>query len=33
LSSIIPDTRRTGYEAARLLDLMMAGKKVGPERT
>jgi LacI family transcriptional regulator len=30
LSSIIPDTRRTGYEAARLRDLMMAGERVGP---
>jgi LacI family transcriptional regulator len=28
LSSVIPDTRRTGYEAARLLDQMMAGKTV-----
>jgi LacI family transcriptional regulator len=26
LSSVIPDTRRTGYEAARLLDLLMAGQ-------
>ena len=26
LSSIIPNTRRTGYEAAALLDAMMAGK-------
>jgi LacI family transcriptional regulator len=26
LSSIIPDTLRTGYEAARLLDLLMAGQ-------
>jgi hypothetical protein len=26
LSSVIPDTRRTGYEAARLLDLVMAGQ-------
>jgi LacI family transcriptional regulator len=25
LSSVIPDTERTGYEAARLLDLLMAG--------
>jgi LacI family transcriptional regulator len=25
-SSVIPDTRRTGYEAARLLDLLMAGQ-------
>jgi LacI family transcriptional regulator len=28
LSSIIPNTRRTGYEAAALLDQMMAGKKI-----
>ncbi len=27
LSSIIPNTRRTGYEAAALLDEMMAGKR------
>ncbi len=26
LSSVIPDTYRTGYEAARLLDLVMAGQ-------
>jgi LacI family transcriptional regulator len=26
LTSVIPDTKRTGYEAARLLDLLMAGK-------
>jgi LacI family transcriptional regulator len=30
MSSIIPDTRRTGYEAALLLDRMMAGEKVEP---
>ncbi len=30
LSSVIPDTRRTGYEAARLLDRMMAGQKIEP---
>ncbi len=30
LSSVIPDTRRTGYEAARLLDLMMSGQKIEP---
>jgi LacI family transcriptional regulator len=30
LSSVIPDTRRTGYEAARLLDLMMAGQSEFP---
>ena len=28
LSSIIPDTKRTGYEAAAMLDRMMSGKKV-----
>ena len=28
LSSVIPDTRRTGYEAARLLDEMLAGHPV-----
>ena len=28
LSSIIPNTHRTGYEAAALLDRLMAGKKV-----
>ncbi|RIK83188.1 MAG: XylR family transcriptional regulator [Planctomycetota bacterium] len=28
MSSIIPDSRRTGYEAARLLDAMMAGVNV-----
>jgi LacI family transcriptional regulator len=30
LSSVIPDTRRTGYEAARLLDLLMAGQSELP---
>lgn len=30
LSSVIPDTQRTGYEAAALLDHMMAGRKPGP---
>jgi LacI family transcriptional regulator len=30
LSSVIPDTRRTGYEAARLLEAMMAGERVPP---
>jgi LacI family transcriptional regulator len=29
LSSIIPNTQRTGYEAAALLDQLMSGKKVG----
>lgn len=28
LSSIIPDTKRTGYEAANLLDRMMSGEQV-----
>ncbi|HOX06915.1 MAG TPA: DNA-binding transcriptional regulator [Planctomycetota bacterium] len=28
LSSVIPNTRRTGYEAAALLDRMMAGERV-----
>ncbi len=31
LSSIIPDTKRTGYEAAQLLDHMMSGKTVTTE--
>ena len=31
LSSVIPDTHRTGYEAAQLLDRMMRGEKVGTE--
>jgi LacI family transcriptional regulator len=31
LSSVIPDTHRTGYEAAELLDRMMRGEKVGTE--
>jgi LacI family transcriptional regulator len=31
LSSIIPNTHRTGYEAAKLLDEMMAGRKVAGE--
>lgn len=30
MSSVIPNTHRTGYEAAALLDRMMAGKKVRP---
>lgn len=30
LSSVIPDTRRTGYEAARLLDGLMAGRPAEP---
>ena len=32
LSSVIPDTHRTGYEAAQLLDRMMRGEKVGDRR-
>ena len=31
LSSVICNTRRTGFEAASLLDRMMAGEHVGPE--
>jgi len=31
LSSVICNTRRTGYEAASLLNRMMAGEEVGPE--
>jgi LacI family transcriptional regulator len=31
LTSVIPNPRRTGYEAARLLDRMMAGEKVRPD--
>lgn len=31
LSSVVPNTRRTGYEAARLLDRMMSGETVPPE--
>ncbi|MEO7600051.1 MAG: DNA-binding transcriptional regulator [Opitutus sp.] len=30
LSSVIPNTHRTGYEAATLLDRLMSGKKVPP---
>jgi len=30
LSSVIPNTHRTGYEAAALLDRLMAGKRVPP---
>lgn len=33
LSSIIPNARRAGYEAARLLDRMMRGEKVAPLET
>lgn len=33
LSSVIPDTHRTGYEAAALLDRLMAGEKVPPGTT
>ncbi|TWU30671.1 substrate-binding domain-containing protein [Novipirellula artificiosorum] len=31
LSSVIPDTKRTGYEAADLLNRMMSGEHVGTE--
>ncbi|HEX6985155.1 MAG TPA: DNA-binding transcriptional regulator, partial [Planctomycetaceae bacterium] len=31
LSSVIPDSRRAGYEAARLLDRLMAGREVPAE--
>jgi LacI family transcriptional regulator len=31
LSSVVPDTRRAGYEAAQLLDRMMGGEKVSAE--
>jgi LacI family transcriptional regulator len=31
LSSVIPNTRRTGYEAAALLDRMMQGEKIPPK--
>ena len=31
LTSVICNTRRTGYEAASLLDRMMSGEEVGPE--
>ena len=30
LSSVIPNTHRTGYEAAALLDRLMSGKRVSP---
>jgi len=30
LSSVMPNTHRTGYEAAQLLDRLMAGEKVAP---
>jgi LacI family transcriptional regulator len=33
LSSVIPDTHRAGYEAAKLLDRMMRGEAVGDEAT
>lgn len=32
LSSIIPDTKRTGYEAAQLLDRMMSGESVATDQ-
>jgi LacI family transcriptional regulator len=31
LSSVIPDTHRTGYEAAQILDRLMQGEQVGTE--
>lgn len=31
LSSVICNTRRTGFEAASLLDRMMSGERIGPE--
>ncbi|MGC1273355.1 MAG: DNA-binding transcriptional regulator [Planctomycetaceae bacterium] len=31
LSSVVPDSRRAGYEAARLLDQLLAGRKVPAE--
>ncbi|HLY10557.1 MAG TPA: DNA-binding transcriptional regulator [Planctomycetota bacterium] len=31
LSSVIPNTRRTGYEAAAMLDRMMHGEKIPPK--
>ncbi|HZQ48375.1 MAG TPA: substrate-binding domain-containing protein, partial [Verrucomicrobiae bacterium] len=31
LSSVIPNTQRTGYEAAALLDQMMSGRQVAPQ--
>lgn len=31
MSSVIPNTHRTGYEAAALLDRLMAGKRVPPK--
>ena len=33
LSSVIPDAHRTGYEAAALLEELMAGKKIPPGAT
>jgi LacI family transcriptional regulator len=33
LSSVMPNAERVGYEAATLLNRMMAGRKVGMERT
>lgn len=32
LSSVIPDTRQTGYEAAALLDRMMRGEQIATEK-
>ena len=31
LTSVIPDTHRTGYEAAMLLDRMMSGERIAPK--
>jgi LacI family transcriptional regulator len=31
LSSVVPNTRRTGYEAAALLDRILAGERIPPE--
>jgi LacI family transcriptional regulator len=31
LSSVIPNTQRTGYEAAALLDRMMSGERIAPK--
>jgi LacI family transcriptional regulator len=32
LSSVVPNTHRTGYEAAALLERMMGGERLGPEK-
>jgi len=31
LTSVIPNTHRTGYEAARLLDRLMSGERIAPK--